>query len=116
MTPEDILEGAIEVIERDGWHQGNPYPVRGSTIADMEASKKGPVCAIGAASRAYCGHANSGYVAMSARRASLDAYREAVERMADALDGGSVAEFNDRPTTTKEDVVLMMKRAAHEEG
>lgn len=127
MTPENLISEGIKVIERDGWYQGDLYEG-----AFPGASRTAPVCAMGSLWRALIGTCNVDELAelspewREQRKVYCDAVAAAAEKLrATILDAtgsdwakgislGSVAGFNDDPDTTKEDVLLMMKRAAHE--
>jgi hypothetical protein len=116
ITPEQALEESINIIERDGWHQGSYFDGSQSTSSEKEwdeAARTAPVCALGALSRAVFGYAmigaypdNEDYVELS------DVYFTAEKRLKDVV-GRHVPHFNDDKDTTKEDVILAIKKAAH---
>lgn len=134
MTPQELIEKGIEVIQRDGWHQGDLYKRAGDGIPkticsdefaewakrDREAAQTAPVCAIGSLYRAATGFAGSCYTG-DASKPSIDtlitqAANLLEESLRKTVPGESafahVAEFNDANTTTVEDVIQIMKEAA----
>lgn len=116
MTPEEVLLKAVDIIERDGWHQGaafaGPTPIDAPHDEYMKAARTAPVCAMGAISRAVCGDASLTPHTPEAR--SL--YHQAAQLLAQNVPGNHIAWWNDQPSTTKEDVVLMMKRVANHDA
>lgn len=114
MTPEEILSGAIEVIERDGWFQGNifQYPDALGPEEYVEASKKAPVCSIGAIYRAAYGRCLEINFTEAGEElcASVGVAMNKLKRTL-GIDG--IAHWNDDPARSKEDVILAMKQAAN---
>lgn len=131
LTPDEIIEGAIGILEQDGWHQGDLYewdPCKemmkqvwaatntGTTTTDLlgdarrEAARTAPVCAMGALHRACNGMAN----AVGAENdAAINKAIERVDLIVRKEFGSAIPDWNDRPDTTKEDVILTFKRALH---
>lgn len=129
MTPEELIEKGIEIIERDGWHQGDLYDrpswVKGDTMEAYgtrvsKAARTAPVCGIGSLYRAALGTCATKDVADLERNANGTVLGEAVRMLhQQVVDNGfnnGFGAFNDQPTTTKEDVVLTMKKAAHHDS
>lgn len=127
MTPDDILDEALHILERDGWHQGalvhSPYTETAKTEDDWayehwQAMRNAPVCAIGALNRAHSGVANG--VVRVENLEDLDPLREACEaafyrlkRAAGLEWNDDIPEWNDDENTTREDVILAFKRARY---
>lgn len=114
-TPEEVLNQAREIIETDGWHQGNyiptPEPDPGiDAVADSAryeaALRSGPVCSMGAIHRAMSGLANS---PGSARDRHL--YATVLTKLHKAAGTPAIASWNDKRSRTVEDVLLTFKRA-----
>ncbi|MFF5973683.1 hypothetical protein ACFY7C_19360 [Streptomyces sp. NPDC012769] len=100
MTPEEILHTAIEIIERDGWYQGD---------LDDGDDKHGAVCAVGAIERAWSGSSQA-FGALY----WPDERREAIDRLNSHVGSyyGGIGVWNDHPGRTVEDVILALKKAA----
>lgn len=94
----EILEGAIEVLDEHGWQQGD--------YGDEENG----FCVLGAMARSYVG---ANYVPM---------YGEPLRYLVGALDvvqPWQVADWNDKPGRTKEEVIealTLAAKAAREAG
>ena len=127
MTPQELLGAAVEVIERDGWHQGSMYEhsnedwVGGAEqqLRHERLGKTAPVCAMGAVYRAAVGTACGVVASVSVETQQL--VKQALGLLSLAMCDQSAAEgrrnygiasFNDDPRTTKEDVLLALKTAA----
>lgn len=126
MSPEEAIEAGIEIIERDGWHQGGLYDQSGCAAGsadEMKAAQEAPVCAMGALYRAVFGVAATGLVPVEERtNEKHQLFEEAFERLGASVKGmelltpegtpvWSVPYFNDAVAKSKEDVLLMMKKA-----
>lgn len=129
MTPDDILDNAIRILETDGWHQGNlvDYGDTSKCVTKddhryqtWQATHNAPVCAIGAINRAIFGNSNGiitgrpnlGYEELDRLE------NEACSRLANEIAGGvstwgGIGTWNDDPSRTKEDVLLAFKRARY---
>lgn len=118
MTPDEILTAAREYLEANGWHQGASYNAKA-----IEAGVENPpACAMGAIEAAVGG--------VDFKHCHTPAMRAAAQRLADQLpdeDGstyggffprsiGSIVDYNDEPTTTQEDVLLLFKKAARDDA
>lgn len=144
MNIDRVIDDAIEIIERDGWNQGSyavyddrPDPAVTDDDADYahwQAARNAPVCAMGAIYRALTGSAY-GYCIDGDGDADKESAHEemtrvrnlVVERIVGVLTGvpgvgegyglcmSDIINLNDNPATTKEDVLLMFKRARHGE-
>ncbi|KPI09908.1 hypothetical protein OV450_3399 [Actinobacteria bacterium OV450] len=106
MTPEQILDEAVHVIERDGWHQGRLTSGNAST---------GPVCALGAITRAATGNAFNYTGEADAAANRLGAHIVEACSIEDSSWWQNIPAWNDDPARTKEDVILALKQAAHGE-
>lgn len=127
LNPKQICADAAEILQRDGWHQGDFYaspetsplpdePAAGynerQIYEEWLADTSAPVCAMGAIRRAVLG----GHV-MDVPRGSD---RMLILRSADLLAGsiGPLASrldipcWNDSKDRTAEDVILAFKQAA----
>lgn len=102
-TATEVLNRAREIIERDGWSQGD-YKAKTTDDGD-EAT---PVCALGAINRAVSGRADI----FAGPGVKPGVYTEVMHRLGSAIDRENVAYWNDDPHRTVEDVVLAFKRAA----
>ena len=117
-TPEQVLSAAAEIIERDGWHQGDFHqPPRYDTDnyleADAQAELHAPVCALGAINRATTGNAaDSGAIDSEVHALNYQA-RCMLAAVVDAGTPYIIPRWNDDPTRTAEDVLLALKRAAN---
>ncbi|MEU3052239.1 DUF6197 family protein [Streptomyces griseus] len=106
----ELLGKAIEVLERDGWHQG-AYCSKGAGRFGADFYAYGPddggsVCALGALNRA-----NSGNAWAVHRDPDVSLVRtQAHQRLSDEI-GGGVPDWNDNPSRTYEDVILTFKKA-----
>ncbi len=90
-TTKQILIKAASIIERDGLHKGG-----------FQASTSGACCTAGAIYKADTGDAYD--------------YSKASTRAADklrALLGGSIVDFNDHPSTLRDEVIQVLPEAAH---
>lgn len=127
-TPEEVIDAAAGIIERDGWYQGDLFPTGTGFLRDtgyQERARTAPVCAMGAMYRAVYGVASRTAVlgADKLDQAKSQLFNAAHKKVHDTVvdmslvDDGlkvdSVPHFNDLATTTKEDVLLLLKRAAH---
>jgi hypothetical protein len=115
MTPEEILEGAMQVIERDGWHQGSLCKSEGDNneVTEQESATS-PVCALGAVWRFATGHAVNCFADPYTVNALRDAVYAAARKLEGLIQVRHIAPWNDNPATTKEDVLLLLKKAAHD--
>ena len=121
MTPEEILMAAAEDIAEHGHHKGSYFKPTAS------ASKRAiaPACAYGAMARAA--GLVRGLVSHPHLIYDISIFSPAAEKLAEQIrrdgpvllcrnaqsdDFAAITYFNDRPTTTGEDVILMMKKAA----
>lgn len=114
-TPEEVLNQAREIIETDGWHQGNYIPTpafdpdsdpAGDGAVYEAALRSGPVCSMGAIHRAMSGLANS---PGNARDCHL--YATVLTKLKKAAGTQGIATWNDSRSRTVEDVLLTFKRA-----
>jgi hypothetical protein len=116
---DEILEGAMRVIERDGWHQGSLYKSEALNFSELTSARRlretaqAPVCAMGAMYRASSGSARF------ASNADYPAIQEAIDRLIGVVQGTyghavSIPFWNDHRDTTKEDVILHLKKALHD--
>lgn len=115
-TPEEVLNQAREIIETDGWHQGNYIPTPAfdpdsdpaEDGARYEAAlRSGPVCSMGAIHRAMSGLANT-----HGGTSDVALYRDALVRLQKAAGTqGGIATWNDNKSRSIEDVLLAFKRA-----
>lgn len=111
MTPEEaLLKAADDLAEHGG--------CKGVFIADREHPDTSPACAMGAIARA------TGQITLDGLVGPDVGQGEAVRMLAQQIRGGFfpvkpghafniVASFNDSDTTTTEDVILAMKKAAN---
>lgn len=99
MTPEEILLKAADDIATNGHYKGNYFA--GGDRAN------GPACALGAIDRATYGRGLRTDFHPSPLLAS------ALHLLAKEIGVSNIADWNDAPETTAEDVILAMKRAAH---
>lgn len=95
---------AIKVLEQRGWCQGSYYGYRG----DGDVTH-GPLCVVGALSEVDGGY----YVDVERKHRSVlaKALNGAVPNAVLNPDAGCLEQWNDRPSTTYEDVVLALKWA-----
>jgi hypothetical protein len=124
MTPDQILLKAADIIAQAGHCKGEYYQAADPGMsaeswaqAEDVAAQSAPVCAIGALRRARFGTAGgSHYVTNPASELG-----QAIARLVtvigdpplpDATPEGRIIGFNDAPTTTAEDVILALKKAA----
>lgn len=105
-TPAGLLDAAAEVIERDGWHQGN-Y----AESNDPHAA----VCSLGAINRAAGNDANT----RSASGAAYDARIALAHDLGDdwQVEGCThpaeiIAGWNDHPHRTADEVVAQLRASA----
>lgn len=99
----------MEVIERDGWHQGSLFEGKPT---DKKAAAHSPVCALGSVYRALYGTCDSDGINSQLHKRGL--WEVANNRLLDTcmeIYGVTVPTFNDAPSTSKEDVLLLMKKA-----
>ncbi|MFD8117055.1 DUF6197 family protein [Streptomyces microflavus] len=99
----ELLGKALEVLERDGWYQGNYCA--GSPREDDSGK---PVCALGALNRATFGNA---WGARAGEACHSSEARERAHNRLFAAIGGAIPTWNDDPGRTYEDVVLTFKKA-----
>lgn len=128
MTPEEALLKAVEILERDGWIQGEYFEqaddleAEGTTEALVNAARTAPVCSMGAIYRAVFGQA----AVILTGKGDTDAqwYSRELRELAyqaDALlrtqtEGDGVITWNDASGRTKEDVILAFKKAANHDS
>lgn len=109
---DKILSDAIEILERDGWHQGGYYKGDDIALVDDEAVRTAPVCAMGAINRAAFGEANE-------ENQENARWHEASTRLSNVVESMTghrvVPRWNDEKGRTKEDVLLAFKKALHED-
>lgn len=126
--PKQICADAAEIIQRDGWYQGDFYPDPQTSwradetddehsdrylYEDWLADRTAPVCAMGAIRRAVTGGS-----VMDIMSGATD--RQLVRQAADLLAGTigpsttalDVPRWNDARERTREDVILAFKQAA----
>lgn len=112
MTPEEVLEKAAQALAEKGHCKGN--------FGDDE----GRMCAVGAIRYAVSG-SRGVYLASLSRPGdreltdlAIQLLGKEIESRVDTPQGyyDYVPLFNDRPSTTGEDVILMMKRAANHDS
>ena len=119
MTPEEILLAAAEDQAKHGNTKGSFYKADVGGLPPLSWREQ-PACALGSIARVSGKVTTAGYVEES----TLD--REVVIRLANTIvrhtglwnkcyPGAVISGFNDDPSTTAEDVILMMKRAAADE-
>jgi hypothetical protein len=129
VSPEEIIEGAIRGVERDGWYQGSYYPVPLHDVHDRLthsehvtrsrlASRAAPACTLGHLSRSAFGHAFLNYAEGGVRADNWDAWAAAKELVTGAagVEEGGIPRWNDDPQRTKEDIILTFKRALNHEA
>lgn len=114
MKPRELLRKAADEIARTGhWKEKYSQPGTPEQVA--------PVCAYGALTRAATG----GKTTVYGRDEHLETWHLidlAADLLAETIEGGTrgeespsfgiITHFNDDPSTTGEDVILMMKKAA----
>lgn len=113
-TPEEVLNQAREIIETDGWHQGNYIPTPSIDGVDPDedgaryeaALRSGPVCSMGAIHRAMSGLANT-----HGGTSDVALYCATLKRLHHATGTPAIASWNDDRSRTVEDVLLAFKRA-----
>lgn len=108
MTPEEILEGALDDIEQHGWNQGSLY--EGVWDDPSHLPETASACALGAMMRATSGRADV------VQHDHSEAFIEAARRLAESVKLANrfgIPGWNDDKDTTKEDVILGFKRAIH---
>lgn len=133
-TPQEVLAKGIEILERDGWHQGalyrspepGPVPphlsegkvdahrevIREYYEADIRAAKTAPVCGVGAVYRAVYGTCKSSQMEVSDK--SMELFEQAMKLLNRQMpEGGGIPAWNDDPARTVEDVILTFKQASH---
>ncbi|MFF8831321.1 hypothetical protein [Streptomyces sp. NPDC015131] len=132
MTPEEVLDRAREVIERDGWHQGAycappDAEWKGGQVTMDEitqwreevryqmwlAERTGPVCSLGALARVL--NENDSACPTDEHR---DLFLKAGALLTSSIGilgpaEDVVPDWNDGSNTTREDVLLTFKKAAH---
>lgn len=108
----DILDGAADVIERDGWHQGD-YGAPGKQ--DQQPIEGQPVCALGAIRVARRLDVRWS-AAAAAWFGGIDDH-PAVEALAQTtgIKVGGVHKWNDAPERTKQEVLDALRLAAKNE-
>lgn len=115
MKPSEALDKAVEIINRDGWIQGEyyrtPRPVQDheeSVRLDEEAKRSAPCCQRGAVIRALTGTWKSiNEMSDPDEKTMLRAHGYCRQ-----LTNNHPIEWNDAEGRTKEEVVDMLKRAA----
>lgn len=123
MKASEVLDKAADIVVRDGWIQGQYYREAdlvgvgdddGYLERDAEAKKSAPCCQAGAVCRALFGvawrpYGMGDYNAQLARgRAEFFMQRY----VKDVFGADSAIEWNDRATTTAEDVTAALRGAA----
>lgn len=93
----DLLDGALDILHERGWCQ------------QVFAARDGSVCIAGALTTAAGGQS---HVFLLSVEPNYDAWHAARQALDDACEM-QVETFNDLSTTTREDVLLVAKRAAH---
>lgn len=127
MTPNELVLKGIEVIERDGWHQGGMFREPRATAYDSSeewevdcsvAARTAPVCVVGSLYRALYGTCRAEDIETGVRNRNTDLLALAHFLISAELGGRAfeVPHFNDNPSTSLEDVILVMKRAAADKG
>lgn len=120
-TPAELLDKAIEILQKDGWYQGALVDYAGA-VTSGEASRMAPVCALGALNRASSGMAE--HCLPQDAQAYNDAAEALMSVIADAegfrgsYPENPIPEFNDAVGRSVEDVLLAFKHARamfHEE-
>ena len=109
-TPDEVLEKAAEILERDGWYQGKFTQWGGEDDDDIpyeQALAERPVCALGAINRALTGQANR-YGELF-QLWNMAYYRLQVG--AGLTEDQGIPGWNDDPARSKEDVLLAFKKA-----
>lgn len=99
----------MEVIERDGWHQGSLFEGKPT---DKKAAAHSPVCALGSVYRALYGSCDNESINSQLHKRGV--FHAAYDRLMDTcleIHGVTIPTFNDDPSTSKEDVLLLMKKA-----
>lgn len=132
MEPKEVLHKAREIIERDGWTQGELYDTEAArerfaaalafdgeaearfTAECEESAKRGRVCAIGAVRRAVWGTASPSAMETDARYGAVGLALKLLRNELGLAGEELIPEWNDAPNTTREDVLLAFKRAAGE--
>lgn len=94
-TPQDVLREAARILMRDGWTQGEV------------GTPGGTKCAVGAI-KAACGVHLYDWSDTAVAAADL------LQNWVDPRGSYRVADWNDAPERTAEDVILALKRAAEE--
>ncbi|MGW0682914.1 DUF6197 family protein [Streptomyces sp. NPDC002754] len=130
MDPKQVCAQAAEIIQRDGWYQGDFYDEPETTrrpdetteeyiarqaYEDWLAETSAPVCAMGAIRRAVTGGSVMNLPVGSDRMLVLNAadlLAGSVGSLATRLD---IPAWNDAPERSAEDVILALKRAATDE-
>lgn len=118
MKPSEILDKAADIIVRDGWHQGSYFETDPNATAeeDAELAKTAPCCQDGAILRAVYGTAwpttwQHGESDPKKEKMAADEYMIGYVKKAYGV--GSPIAWNDRSTTTKDDVVTALRGAAN---
>ena len=106
----DLLDGAADVIERDGWHQGDFYPGAAGFWGALAEKNGLPKCARGAInSAASTSNNGGGWIPSWARKTA-----EAADALG-AVIGCPVPHWNDAPERTKREVLDTLRLAAKEQ-
>lgn len=113
MTPEEALLAAAEDQAKYGHGKGAYFSVAVAD-GDRDAWETAPACSLGSISRVTQAHrhtltGNYG----SATRLLAEQIRRERPDLTVLDDYGVVSRFNDQENTSAEDVILMMKKAAH---
>jgi hypothetical protein len=125
MTPEEIIEGAIRELDKNGWCQSQyTDPLTGAHCA------LGALAVAQGAEGQYSAYEDAEFILQANGRTQQDvlALREAASMVAHKLSKSIpsylepkeawtvVPGINDRSSTTEEDVKLAMKRALHDDA
>ncbi|WP_432112824.1 DUF6197 family protein [Streptomyces sp. S1] len=117
MKPSEILDAAANIILRDGWHQGTYFAFEPHDPREVceEKNRTAPCCQAGAISRAAFGVALREGGLKEATDARVLAFSRASHYMlwhVQQTYNVTPIEWNDRPTTTKDDIVTALRGAA----
>jgi hypothetical protein len=101
-TVADALDAAADKIERDGWYQGDFFPGAGEAWGSEGAVGK-PVCVMGALF-SVCTNAD--------RFVDWDLNNQATLQLGEVANTGSLAQWNDTPGRTEQEVLDALRLAA----